>query len=141
MERIEAAKMGVVRGLGCSSAEELMAAAAADNLPGRVTLARGASLQVASPSGVCIDRDGNILVSSGSTNSVRVFRPDGSAVRTIGAQGSGPGQFSIPRAVATDVDGNIIVADQDNHRVQVLRPDGTFVRSFGSQGSGAGQMD
>ena len=82
MERIEAAKMGVVRGLGCSSAEQLMAAAASSAQPsasaahpssvssGRVALARGASLQVASPSGVCIDRDGNILVSSYSTHRV-----------------------------------------------------------------------
>jgi DNA-binding beta-propeller fold protein YncE len=136
MERVEAAKLGVVKGLGCSSADELMAY----NPSGRVALARGALLLVASPSGVCIDRGGNILVSSLKTHSVHIFRQHGSAVRTIGTRGSKTGQFSNPRGVATDVDGNIIVADSDNHRVQVFRPDGTFVRSFGTQGSGAGQM-
>jgi DNA-binding beta-propeller fold protein YncE len=145
MERVEAAKMGVVRGLGYSSAEDLMAAvhaisAAAHNSSGLVSLAWGASLQVTLPVGVCIDRDGNILVSSNSTHSVHVFKPDGSAVRTIGKEGSGTSQFSSPNGIATDVDGNIIVADPVNHRVQVFRPDGAFVKSFGTYGSGAGQM-
>ena len=105
-----------------------------------MALARGSSLQVARSYGVCVDRDGNILASSHSTHSVHMFRPDGSAVRTIGAKGSGPGQLLDPCGVTTDLDGNVLVADQNNHRVQVFKPDGTFVRSVGSKGSGAGQM-
>ena len=78
-------------------------------------------------------------------DSVYVFGPDGSPVRTMECwedwEGlSSPGKRCSPRGVALDAEGNVVVADSWNHRVQVFRLDGTFVRSFGSEGSGPGQM-
>ena len=49
------------------------------------------------------------------------MRPDdGKVVRTIGRQGSGPGEFKNPLAVALDGDGNVLVADTGHNRYAVL---------------------
>ena len=52
-------------------------------------------------------------------------------MRTIGSQGSGPGQFNLPSAVAFSPDGDMYVADQGNHRIQVFNLDGVYQREFG----------
>ena len=50
---------------------------------------------------------------------------DGTVMRTLGSQGSGPGQLSKPRGVFVDGNGNVLVGDQSNKRVVVFYPDGT----------------
>ncbi len=52
---------------------------------------------------------------------------------TIGAPGSGPGQFLNPRNVAVGADGHIYVLDTGNHRLQVFDANGAFLRQWGSQ--------
>lgn len=51
-------------------------------------------------------------------------------VQTIGAQGSGPGQFQQPHAVAVGANGRIFVADTGNKRVQILGADGEFITAI-----------
>ena len=65
---------------------------------------------------------------------------DGAHIRTIGSQGSGPGQFCTPTGVAVDGGGNIVVAEFGNNRVQVLTADGRHVRTLGGAGSAPGQF-
>ena len=65
----------------------------------------------------------DISASSGTVQNLRVSPLH---TRTIGAPGSGDGEFGDPRGVAVNGSGFIHVADQDNSRVQILRPDGTY---------------
>ncbi len=65
----------------------------------------------------------DISASSGTVQNLRVSPLH---TRTIGAPGSGDGEFGDPRGVAVNGSGFIHVADQDNSRVQIFRPDGTY---------------
>ena len=48
------------------------------------------------PSGLSIDRDGNLLVSDSHYHCLRIYTPDGQELRKIGGEaGSGPGQLSL----------------------------------------------
>ena len=74
------------------------------------------------------------LIASGkTTHRLHVFDADsGALLRTVGAQGNGPGQFRRPNglAVAGDL---LFVVERDNQRVQVLRlPQFAPVTTFGS---------
>ena len=59
---------------------------------------------------------------------------------TIGAFGSGNGQFNAPWGVATDPNNSIYVTDTNNQRVEVFDVSGNFIRAFGSNGNGDEQF-
>ena len=69
---------------------------------------------------------------------------DGQLIRTIGSQGSGPGQFIGPCAVhvafAPDEDGDMYVLDRNNSRIQVFNANGVYQREFG-KGQVSNPMD
>ena len=75
--------------------------------------------------------NGEVFVADSGNPRVAVFTQDGELVRTIGTQGSGPGQFSSPTGVAISPDGELYVSDQSNRRIQVLTPQGEYIREFG----------
>ena len=75
--------------------------------------------------------NGEVFVADSGNHRVAVFNQDGKLIRTIGSQGTGPGQFSGPNAVAISPDGGLYVSDQTNHRIQVLTPQGVYIREFG----------
>lgn len=75
--------------------------------------------QVSRPWGVCVDKNGNILVSDRRNNRVQVFHPDGTLKFKFGRKGVGNGEFDLPAGICVDIDNRIIVVDKDNHRVQV----------------------
>ena len=54
-------------------------------------------------------------------------------MRTIGSQGSGPGEFSGPCAVAfaPNENGDMYVLDRGNSRIQVFNANGVYRREFG----------
>jgi hypothetical protein len=78
--------------------------------------------------GVAVSRDGSTLLVSdyngtGGSCAIHVFSvADGSLLRVVGTQGSGPLQFNKPRQVWVASDGFVFVAESDNRRVQVLTP-------------------
>lgn len=85
-----------------------------------------------------------VYVSDATANVIQVYQITGSGftfVRTIGASGSGPGQFNGPEQVA--ISGNYLyVADFSNSRVQRFdKSTGAYVSQFGIFGSGAGQFN
>ena len=84
--------------------------------------------------------NGEVFVADHGNGRVAVFNQDGQLVRTIGSQGSGPGEFCYPRGVAISPDGELYVSDQSNCRVQVLTPQGVYIREFG-KGQLSGQAN
>lgn len=96
--------------------------------------------QVSRPWGLCVDKDGNIVVADRRNNRVQVFYADGSFKLKFGTKGSGNGQFDLPAGISTDPQNRIVVVDKDNHRVQVFTSIGTFVLKFGSYGKDCGQF-
>ena len=75
----------------------------------------------------------HVYVAEGGYQRISVFTLDGQLIRTIGSQGSGPGQFNSTSAVAfaPDEDGDMYVVDYNNHRVQVFSANGVYQRQFG----------
>jgi DNA-binding beta-propeller fold protein YncE len=87
--------------------------------------------QFDSPTGMCVDGNGNILVADTGNGRVEKFSPIGTFLSIIGAKGSGRGQLADPNGIAIDRSGNIYVAEiGSNSRILKLGPDGTFVAEW-----------
>jgi sugar lactone lactonase YvrE len=79
------------------------------------------------PSGLCIDKDGNILIADTANNRIRKIDVNG-RVTTVAGDGEagfkdGPAaqaQFDGPVGVAVDGEGNIFVADTYNDKVRKI---------------------
>ncbi|KAM9164303.1 E3 ubiquitin-protein ligase TRIM71 [Pangshura tecta] len=93
------------------------------------------------PWGVCVDKEGYIMVADRSNNRIQVFKPCGTFHHKFGTLGSRPGQFDRPAGVACDISRRIIVADKDNHRIQIFTFDGQFILKFGEKGTKNGQFN
>lgn len=94
------------------------------------------------PSGLSIDRDGNLLVSDSHYHCLRVYSPEGAELRKIGGEaGTGPGQFGYISDALQDADGYYYVAEfGENQRITKLDPEGRYVTSWGSPGTEPGQL-
>jgi hypothetical protein len=120
----------------------LIACEAEPSTPGLWTEGEGWSLQeelrIGSPegegpevfgsvSGLAVTEDGRILVLDNQARELRIFGADGAHLRTVGGDGSGPGEFRGPVGVDVDpADGAIWVVDPQNARYSVFEADGTF---------------
>ena len=91
----------------------------------------GAAASFSTPSGLAIDRGGNLYVADTGNNRIRKITPGG-AVDSIAGSGV-PGfrdgkvydaQFDAPLGVAVDAQGNVYVADTYNDRIRVVTPAG-----------------
>ncbi len=101
---------------------------------GREGFADGAGAAAAfnTPSGIAIDRGGNLIVADTGNNAIRKVTPQG-MVSTL-AGGGAPGyrdgvgaaaRFNGPLGVALDAHGNVLVADTYNDRIRRIAPDGS----------------
>ncbi|XP_066547705.1 E3 ubiquitin-protein ligase TRIM71 [Amia ocellicauda] len=93
------------------------------------------------PWGICVDKEGYVVVADRSNNRVQIFKPCGTFHHKFGTLGSRPGQFDRPAGVACDIQRRIIVADKDNHRIQVFTFEGQFLLKFGEKGTKNGQFN
>lgn len=102
-----------------------------------------------SPSGIAIDKGGNLYVADQGNNSIRKITPQRLVITIAGngeasyADGTGSAaRFYRPTGVATDANGNIYVADLFNHRIRKITETGvvTTVAGTGAMGfaNGAG---
>lgn len=96
--------------------------------------------QVSRPWGLCVDREGNIIVADRRNNRIQIFNNRGEFRTMFGSKGTGPGEFDLPAGITTDTYGRIIVIDKDNHRVQIFTSSGNFILKFGSFGKECGQF-
>jgi DNA-binding beta-propeller fold protein YncE len=94
------------------------------------------------PSGLSIDRDGNLLVSDSHYHCLRVYSPQGKQLRILGGEaGSGPGQLGYVSDAVQDEDGFYYIAEfGENQRITKLDAHGGFVTSWGAPGAEPGQF-
>ncbi|MET3131360.1 sugar lactone lactonase YvrE [Oxalobacteraceae bacterium GrIS 1.11] len=91
----------------------------------------GAAAAFNTPSGVALDRAGNLYVADTGNHAIRKVTPDG-VVSTLAGDGvagfrDGKGaaaRFNGPVGVAVGPDGNVYVADTYNDRIRRIGPDG-----------------
>jgi len=93
----------------------------------------GAAARFSGPSGVAVDKQGNVYVSDSGNNTIRKITPAGT-VTTIaglaGVKGSADGtgtnaSFNLPNGIAADTNGNLYVADEFNDTIRKITPVGT----------------
>ena len=108
--------------------------------------APGTAANLRSPSGVAMDRSGNMVIADGANHRIRRVEGASGIITTVG--GTGIGGFSgdnglateamlnFPQGVALDAAGNIFIADNLNHRVRKIDVSGivTTVAGTGQQG-------
>src|SRR5271169_4421532 len=94
---------------------------------------------LAKPTGVAVDKEGNLYVADTLNNRIEVFDADGVFIRTWGKNGDVPGYFARPKGVAIDSDGHVWVADGMQDRVQVFTNEGQLLIVMGGHGLLPGQ--
>jgi sugar lactone lactonase YvrE len=93
------------------------------------------------PSGLSIDRDGNLLVSDSHYFCVRVYSPEGVELRCFGSSSGVPDGLSYISDTVQDEDGNYYLAEfGDHHRITKLDPSGQFLQCWGTAGTGPGEF-
>lgn len=93
------------------------------------------------PAGIAVDRaTGDVFVVDVLANAILSFDAKGDLRGSIGARGSGPGEFNFPTHLALDERGDLLVADSMNFRVQRVARDGTAISSFGRAGDARGDF-
>ena len=93
------------------------------------------------PSGIAIDKAGDVYVSDEWLNHITRYDKDGNFLSKWGKSGSGDGELHRPSGIVLDSQDNLVVVDSANNRVQKFTKDGKFLTQWGSQGSGDGQFD
>ena len=104
--------------------------------------------QLSNPNGICVSRNGSVLIADTSNHRVLQVSGDGrrvSVVAGIGQNGSklvegNPAQTQLhqPHGVAVAGDGSVLIADTSNHRVLQVSGDGrrvSVVAGIGQNGS------
>jgi len=111
-----------------------------DSTTNGVTVAGGNGMgsnanQLNSPTGIFLDRSGNLYVADFYNNRIQMF-PPGSDSATNGITvaggngfGSDPDQLANPTSVYVDTSGNIYIVDQLNNRVQKWSPNPAGITS------------
>ncbi|MDM4768071.1 NHL repeat-containing protein [Pelomonas sp. SE-A7] len=83
------------------------------------------------PSGLALDREGNLYIADTGNHAIRKLSPQGQ-VTTLAGDGK-PGwkdgegaqaRFNAPLAVAVDAQGRVFVADTHNDRIRMITPEG-----------------
>lgn len=101
----------------------------------------GSKARFNGPSGIAVDRSGNVYVADVFNHMIRMISPSG-AVRTFAGNGQ-PGSaddtnglrasFHFPVDLAIDKAGNLYVADEGNNKIRKITPSGA-VSSFAGNG-------
>lgn len=79
------------------------------------------------PSQCLADEDGHIYICDYQDKTIKVFAPDGSFMRVVGAKGSGPGEFQNIGEFALLPDGRLLVLDWELKRTSLFSPEGKLI--------------
>ncbi len=97
------------------------------------------------PTGVALDRSGNVFIADSWNHAIRRVAPDGEIITVAGTGRSGfsgdgghaaAAQLNNPTSVLVDSTGNLYIADRGNHRVRKVVPDGTISTVAGTGQTG-----
>ena len=94
------------------------------------------------PTGLSIDRDGNLLVADTHYYQILIYSPEGKRIGTIGGiEGPGPGQFGLVTDAVQDSQGNYYVGEMGEYdRIQKFSKEGEYLQQWGGHGSKPGQF-
>lgn len=73
--------------------------------------------------------DGAIIIANGGSGEIRFYGPDGTHLRSVGGEGSGPGEFRGLFWITVIRGDSIVAYDAPARRISVFTPDGEYVRS------------
>ena len=94
------------------------------------------------PTGIAVNRQGDIAVVDNRGHCVFVFNKDGNCLKQIGKEGADPGQFKYPAGVSFLNNNEILIADKSNNRIQHINiQTGSVVKTFGKKGEGKGHFN
>ncbi len=93
------------------------------------------------PTGLAIDRQGNVVVLNYATARIMTFDPTGKLLSQMGKAGNKDGQLSAPIGIAYDSQGSIYVVDPEinfksaiaNATVMKFDTDGKYLKTFASK--------
>jgi hypothetical protein len=77
-----------------------------------------------------VDDKENIYIIESKDQVIKVFGSDGKYIKTIGAKGSGPGEFKSVAYLAVTKDGKLIAMDETSRRTSFFDSSGRFLKSF-----------
>ena len=75
------------------------------------------------------DNEGRFYLTDWQLNTVWICDSDGSLIRRIGREGSGPGELQHPNGTAV-FENKVVVLDSGNSRVMTFKKDGTYLNDF-----------
>jgi sugar lactone lactonase YvrE len=91
----------------------------------------GTEASYSGPSGITIDRSGNLYITDSKTDKIRKITPNGLVTTFAGSgnRGSNDGisssaSFSYPYGITVDSQGNLFVADVNNDKIRKISPQG-----------------
>lgn len=85
------------------------------------------------PTGIDLDRDGNLYVLDAMNARVQVLDPEGNFVRAFGERGTALGAFQVPKAIAVSPSGHVYITDSRQSRVFIFDLEGRFLLAVGGQ--------
>lgn len=77
----------------------------------------------------------------GQGGEIRRINWDDEDLGTVGASGSGDGQFMWPVTILRDAAENLYVCDEGLHRISAFHRDGTFLVKWGVHGTAEGELN
>ena len=93
------------------------------------------------PSGIAVNKQGDIAVVDNLGHCVFVFNKEGNCLKQIGKEGVDPGQFKHPTGVLFLNDHEVLVTDALNNRIQHINiQTGTVLKTFGKKDEGKGHF-
>ncbi len=78
--------------------------------------------------GVALDDSGNVYIPDTQKHKVQVYSPEGRYIRTIGHEGSGPGEYQYPMAAVPMSTGEVVIADARGRKLLFFDAGGSYSR-------------
>jgi hypothetical protein len=90
----------------------------------------GGEVRLFKPGRFAVDADDYAYIADDSDMAIKVFDADGKYLRSIGRQGSGPGEFTAIFEIIPLTGGGLLVSDYQTRRTSLFDPQGQFLSSF-----------